>query len=283
MEELRLQADLAQPTEIVHVEGRVKVPGDYPLEPGMRVSDLIRAGGSLASSAYTGRAELSRYTIVNGDQRRTQVLTIDLDALRRGDPQADVPLQPFDRLSVKEVSGWTEQAQVTLGGEVRFPGVYAIKRGETLQSVMERAGGLTDLAFPEGAVFTREELKRQEQEQLDRLAQRMKLDIAETALMGTRAGLGGSEAAVSLGQTILSQLQAAKAVGRLVINLEAVMHARPGSSNDLMLRDGDELVVPKQRQDVMVLGEVHSDFSPISSWSYTRRLHPTERRGDSSG
>jgi protein involved in polysaccharide export with SLBB domain len=270
MEELRLQANLAQPTEIVHVEGRVKVPGDYPLEPGMRVSDLIRAGGSLDSSAYTGRAELSRYSIVNGDQRRTQVLTIDLDAIRRGDPQADLVLQPFDRLSVKEVSGWTEQAQVTLSGEVRFPGVYAIKRGETLRSVMERAGGLTDLAFPEGAVFTRQELKREEQEQLDRLAQHMRMDIAEMALMGTRAGIGGSEAAVSIGQTILSQLQAAKAVGRLVINLEGVMHARPGSSNDLILRDGDALVVPKQRQDVMVLGEVQDSTSHLYHPGLTR-------------
>lgn len=270
MEELHLQANLAQPTEIVHIEGRVKVPGDYPLELGMHVSDLIRAGGGLDASAYTGRAELSRYTIVSGDQRRTQLLTIDLDAVRRGDPQADLPLLPFDRLSVKEVSGWTEQAQVTLSGEVRFPGVYAIKRGETLRSVMERAGGLTDLAFPEGAVFTRQELKREEQEQLDRLAQHMRMDIAEMALMGTRAGLGGSEAAVSIGQTILSQLQAARAVGRLVINLEAVMHAQPGSSNDLILRDGDELVVPKERQDVMVLGEVQDSTSHLYHPGLTR-------------
>jgi protein involved in polysaccharide export with SLBB domain len=263
MEQLRLQADLAQPTEIVHVDGRVKVPGDYPLEPGMRISDLLRAGGSLESSAYTGRAELSRYTVVNGDQRRTEVLAVDLDAVRRGNPQADIPLQPFDRLSVKEVSGWTEQEQVTLSGEVRFPGTYAIKRGETLRSVLERAGGLTDLAFPEGAVFTRQELKRQEQEQLDRLAERMKMDIAEMALMGTRAGQAGSEAAIGIGQTILTELQAAKAVGRLVINLQAVIHAAPGSSSDVILRDGDELVVPKQRQDVMVLGEVQDATSHL--------------------
>src|SRR6185312_387977 len=60
MNELRVQSDLAAPTPIVHVDGRVKVPGDYPLETGMRISDLIRAGGSLLPSAYSGRAELSR-------------------------------------------------------------------------------------------------------------------------------------------------------------------------------------------------------------------------------
>src|SRR4029077_619477 len=78
MQELTLQANLQQPTQIVHVEGKVKVPGDYPLESGMHVADLIRAGGSLDSSAYGGRAELSRYTIVKGEQRRSEIIPIDL-------------------------------------------------------------------------------------------------------------------------------------------------------------------------------------------------------------
>jgi protein involved in polysaccharide export with SLBB domain len=272
LDQLRIQSDLSQPTPIVHVDGRVKVPGDYPLEPGMRVSDLIRAGGSLLPSAYSGRAELSRYTVVNGDQRRTQVLSIDLYAVLRGDRSADLQLQPFDRLSVKELSGWTEQSQVTLIGEVRFPGVYAIRRGETLRSVIQRAGGLTDLAFPQGAVFTREELKQEEQDQLDQLAVRMRMSIAETALMATRAGIGGSENAIGIGQAILSQLQATKAVGRLVINLQSAIHATPGSSDDIMLRDGDQLIVPRQRQEVMVLGEVQDATSHL--------YHPNLSRDD---
>lgn len=279
LEELRVQENLAQPTEIVHIDGRVKVPGDYPLELGMRVSDLVRAGGGLESSAYSGRAELSRYTVESNGQRRTEVMAIDLNAVSRGDPAANLVLRPFDHLSVKEVSGWTEQAQVNLAGEVRFPGTYIIKRGETLRSVIERAGGLTDLAFPQGAVFTRMELKRQEQEQLDRLAERMKTDIAEMALMGTRAGLAGSEAAISIGSSLLSQLQAAKAVGRLVINLEAAIHARPGSSDDIVLRDGDQLVVPKQRQEVMVLGEVQDATSHLYHPGLTRDDYINESGG----
>jgi protein involved in polysaccharide export with SLBB domain len=270
LEDLRLQANQSQPTPIVHIDGRVKVPGDYPLEPGMHVSDLIRAGGGLESSAYSGRAELSRYTIVNGDQRRTQILAIDLNAVRSGDATADVVLQPFDRLSVKEVSGWTEQAQVTLLGEVRFPGTYAIKQGETMRSVIERAGGLTNLAFPEGAVFTRVELKRQEQEQLDRYSQSMRISIAETALMGARAGLGGAQAAIGIGQTLLTQLQSTKAVGRLVINLQAAIRAKPGSSDDVILRDGDELIVPRLRQEIMVLGEVQDATSHLYHPGMTR-------------
>ena len=147
---------------------------------------------------------------------------------------------------------------------MRFPGIYAIKRGETLRSVIERAGGLTDLAFPQGAVFTRVELERQEQRQLEQMVQRMRLDIAGMALMTTRAGLIGGESAISIGQTLLSELQSTTAVGRLVINLEAAIHARPGSSNDILLENGDELIVPRQQQEVMVLGEVQDSTSHLT-------------------
>jgi protein involved in polysaccharide export with SLBB domain len=268
MDELRVQSNLAQPTQIVHVDGRVKVPGDYPLEAGMRVTDLIRAGGSLDSAAYGTHAELSRYVVDNGEQRRTQVVSIDLAAIRSGDQSANLTLQPFDRLSIKQISGWTEQDQVTLKGEVRFPGTYTIQRGETLRSVIQRAGGLTDLAFAAGSVFTRTELKEREQEQLDRFAERMRNDIAEEALEAARGNNTNSTSALSIGQTLLDQVKAAKAVGRLVINLQASIHAKPGSSQDVILRNGDQLIVPKQRQEVMVLGEVQS----ASSHLYQRNM-----------
>jgi len=268
MDELRVQSNLAQPVQIVHVDGRVKVAGDYPLEAGMRVTDLIRAGGSLDSAAYGTHAELSRYVVDNGEQRRTEVLSIDLAAIRAGDQSANVALQPFDRLSIKQISGWTEQDQVTLKGEVRFPGTYTIKRGETLRSVIERAGGLTDLAFAAGSVFTRAELKEREQEQLNRFAERMRQDIAEEALEAARGNNAGSAQSLSIGQTLLDQIKAAKAVGRLVINLQAAMHAKPGSTADVILRNGDELIVPKQRQEVMVIGEVQY----ASSHLYQRHL-----------
>jgi protein involved in polysaccharide export with SLBB domain len=270
MDELRVQANLSRPVQIVHIDGRVKVPGDYPLETDMRVSDLVRAGGSLDSAAYGTHAELSRYVVDNGEQRRTEVLQVDLAAIRAGDTTADVALKPFDRLSIKQISGWTEQDQVTLRGEVRFPGTYTIKRGETLRSVVERAGGLTDLAFPAGSVFTRAELKDREQEQLNRFAERMKKDIAEEALAAARGSNAGSTQSVSIGQALLEQIKAARAVGRLVINLQAALRAKPGSSEDVILRNGDELIVPKTRQEVMVIGEVQFASSHLFKRSMSR-------------
>ena len=67
---------------------------------------------------------------------------------------------------------------MTIRGEVVFPGTYPIRRGEKLSSVLARAGGLTDLAFPEGSVFTRVEIQEREREQLEVLAQRIERDLA---------------------------------------------------------------------------------------------------------
>ena len=155
---------------------------------------------------------------------------------------------------------------MTLIGEVRFPGRYDIKRGETLVSVLARAGGLTPYAFPEGSVFTREELKRREQEQMDNLAQRMQTELAATAIAGVASGApnaGNAAGVIGLGQSLLGQLKAQKAVGRLVIDLPRMMHTRTGSPYDVILRDGDELIVPRFQQQVTVIGEVQSATSHL--------------------
>jgi polysaccharide biosynthesis/export protein len=278
LEELRLQSHFDRPSEVVQVQGRVKVPGEYPLEPGMRVSDLIRAGGSLTDAAYGGRAELARYAVVNGEERQIRLIPIDLTAVLRGDPRANIALEPFDTLSVKQLSLWGQQDQVTLLGQVRFPGVYTIREGETLKSVVERAGGLTEYAFPEGSVFTRVELKQREQQQLDMLAQRTQADITAMALEAVAGsainGGGGASAAGSnaleIGQGLLTQLKATKAVGRLVIDLSRLINEPVGSQDDVILRRGDQLIVPKYEQEVTVIGEVQSNTSLLYRSNLTR-------------
>lgn len=275
LDDLRLQAGINQPSPVVRIDGRVKVPGEYPLEPGMHISDLVRAGGSLADSAYGGLAELARYQIVDGQSRQTQVIDVDLAAALRGDPAANIRLQPFDALSVKEISLWGEQEQVVLAGQVRFPGTYAIKHGETLKSVLARAGGLTDYAFPEGSVFTRTELQQREQQQLDFLGQRMQTDIATMALQASAAsqlnGQGANPtASLAIGQTLLAQLKASKAVGRLVIDLPRVISEPMGSEDDVVLRNGDDLIVPRYQQEVTVIGEVQSVTSHLYRSDLTR-------------
>jgi protein involved in polysaccharide export with SLBB domain len=269
LEELRVQGSAAHPTETVHIDGQVKVPGEYPLEPGMRVSDLIRAGGGAADAAYGRQAELTRYTLVSGE-RRTELVQVDLSAALRGDPAANLVLLPFDTLTVKEIPLWEAQENVVVRGEVRFPGRYAIRRGETLRSVIGRAGGLTEFAFPEGSVFTREWLRKREQEQLDMLAQRMQTDLTALAIGSAAAGVGGGANALSIGQTLLTQIRGARAVGRMVINLPLLMREPTGSADDVVLRGGDQLIVPRTQQQVTVLGEVQNATSLLYNPRLTR-------------
>lgn len=261
LNELRLQSGVDRPSEIVSIGGQVKAPGEYPLEPGMRISDLLRAGGRLADAAYAPKAELTRF-INQGEQRIGDLLEIDLAAVLRGDSAADITLQAFDALVIKELPEWSRQEYITLRGEVRFPGRYPIRRGETLRSVIERAGGLTALAFPQGSVFTRKELREREAEQLARLTERLQGDLAALSIQAgqVREGQAAAQGAMAA-QGMLGQLRSTQAVGRLIIDVDRVIAGRIGSRDDLLLRDGDELSIPKFRQEVTVLGEVQNGTS----------------------
>jgi polysaccharide export outer membrane protein len=270
LDELKLQSNIQRPEEVVRIVGRAKVPGDYPLEVGMTVRDLVRAGGSLADAAYGGQAELTRYNVVKGESHQTELIQVDLGAAMRGDPASNLRLQPFDSLSIKEVQAWAVHQEINLRGEIRFPGKYSIKRGETLKSVMERAGGLTDLAFADGAVFTRKELREREQTQLDMLAAHMQNDIAFVALQGAAANQAQAGTSLQVGQSLLQTLRSTKAVGRLVINLSATLRSPMGSVTDVILRDGDELLIPKFQQEVTVIGEVQTATSHLYRPSLSR-------------
>jgi protein involved in polysaccharide export with SLBB domain len=78
---MEAQAAPNAPLPIVRVGGQVRAAGEYPLEPGMRVSDLLRAGGGLSEAAYATDAELTRYAVVNGEYRETELMAVNLASL----------------------------------------------------------------------------------------------------------------------------------------------------------------------------------------------------------
>jgi polysaccharide export outer membrane protein len=229
-------------------------------------------------SRYTGQAELTRYAVVDGNIRRTELITVDLAAVRHGDLQADVELRPYDSLVIKPIPMWAEPGIIEVAGEVRFPGKYPIHQGETLHSVLVRAGGFDDVAFPEGAVFTREELKKREKDQLDMLANRLQSDLAAlslevvagSAVLANGGGAASASQGLLIGQQLLGQLRQTKPVGRLVINAEGVYRGPAGGTYDVLLKDGDKLVIPKRTQDITILGEVQSPTSHVFEPGLTR-------------
>lgn len=275
LNDLRMESTERQPQQVVTVEGQVNVPGEYPLEPGMTVADLIRAGGGLADAAYLGKAELTRYVVGPHGTRHTRIFDLDVAQALQGNSQANLRLKPYDLLSIKQVSQWSGQESVTLRGQVRFPGTYTIRPDETLKSVIQRAGGLTQYAFPQGAVFTRVQLKERAQAQMDQLAQRMKVELGVLALRAVVSS-GGSNAAnastnsLIMGKTLLQEIEGEKAVGRLVINLPRIVREPADSPYDVVLRNGDELLVPKVEQEVTVIGEVQDPTSHLYNPNLSR-------------
>ncbi|SRR5579859_2307636 len=270
LDDLFRQASATNPPQFVNISGEVKVPGSYPLEPSMHVSDLIRAGGMLERGAYTGEAELTRSEVIDGKERQTVLININLSAISHNEPGADLQLKPYDALLIKKTPRWDSLGTIELVGEIRHPGTYPIHQGETLSAALRRAGGLTDTAFDEGAIFVRQELKQREAEQLDALSNRLQSDLAALSLeaVSTSAatngsGGGNSAQALAIGQQLIQQLRNTKPVGRLVVDLHHVIKGPPGGIGDVLLQNGDQLFIPKWTQDITVLGEVQNPTSHI--------------------
>jgi len=262
LDELKLQARFGEPYYEVSISGHVLAPGAYPIEPGMRISDLIRAGGRLTEDAYAVEAELVRYEVVGNAYRQIEIVDIDLDSVLRGVASADIMLREHDNLRVSGLPEWNVLRTIALEGEVTYPGSYRIRRGETLSEVMERAGGLTDAAFPDGAIFLRASLRQREQDQIEVMAQRLESDLLSMSVANRNSP---SVDARTTGQSLLVELRATEAVGRLVIDLDRVLTGSENGnfSGDLELRDGDRLLIPQTAQEVTVIGETQQNASHL--------------------
>jgi len=268
MEQARLRAAPNRPIREASIEGSVHHAGRYPLGPNMRVSDLIAAAGGLNDEAYLLDGELTRFDVIEGKRREHSRETIDVGLALRGEQTKDVELKPHDRLVVHRIPGWDVVGEVELLGEVRYPGKYPVVRGERLSALLKRAGGLTDAAYPRGAIFVREAVRLREQLHLERLVAQLERDLAVAVVGGP--GIGEkADTALAEGQTLLRQMRAARATGRMVIKLESVLDNE--SEFDVELQEGDRLFIPKRPHEVTVLGEVYHP---------TAHIHNKELRRD---
>ncbi|EHZ2591259.1 SLBB domain-containing protein [Vibrio parahaemolyticus] len=252
--QLQQQSRLGLAPQIAEVFGEVKHPGRYPITPRMTISTLIEAAGGLTYNAFTINAELAR-TVINSKDERASIYIerIDLRQAIKGSAPDDAIIVGRDRLNILEKPDVKLQSTVTLQGEVRFPGTYTVRQGETLGDLLERAGGLTEFAHPQGAIFTREALRLQEQELLNQYAADMR---AETAKKTFRADSNMGSVISDPDKTLkfVEEASRSKALGRMVVQLNRIL--KDERSADFMLEDGDFLFVPTFRNTVSIMGEV---------------------------
>lgn len=271
------------PRQRVLISGFVNQPGEYAYASNLRVRDLVLAAAGLKEEAYLGEAEVVRSTVVSGEIAEVETIRFSLADAMAGNPAANLALQPYDKLFVKKIPEWRETAKVTLEGEVPFPGTYYIAKGETLSSVLERAGWFTSEAYLHGAVFTRESARLQQQQRIDELRDRLQQAILRASAREVQGALSEEDVAaqkqyLAAQETLVQKLAAARATGRVVVNL-LPKEQLAGSTWDVVLEDGDTLQIPPTPQTVAVVGQVYNPTSLL--WDPANRSagHYLQRTG----
>jgi protein involved in polysaccharide export with SLBB domain len=248
----------------VSIGGEVLRPGNYPMSQGMTLAELVRMAGGFNRSAYRDEADLSSYVVQNGQKVLVNHREVAVEKALEGDKSADVALKPGDAVSIRRLAGWQDiGASATINGEVEHAGSYGIEQGERLSSVLKRAGGFRESAYPAAAVLERVQVRELGEQARQQLIQRI-----ETTPVDFKPGAMTEQAQSSMQQSlqqqrqqVLTALRSHPASGRLVINISPDIRKWENTSADIEMRAGDTLVIPKRPNFVMVSGQVYNSIA----------------------
>jgi len=256
LKKLSKQKTRGKGAQIVEISGKVKYPGVYPLPKNAVVNDLILASGGLVEGAYLAKAEIARLDF-DKDYLSVNNKSFNLQTALESPNQEEFLLQGRDHVNIFQIPNWQENISIALKGEVMLPGKYTIRKGETLNNVIERAGGFSEFADLDAAIFTRLSLKLKEQHQIKQLAESMKKDFITNNLNSDNSLLGGANS--SNVDQMIEQLSDLEPVGRLVLDMNDIL----SEQTSLILEDKDTLYVPSQKQSINVIGEVFVSTSHL--------------------
>ena len=248
----------------VDVKGEVAKPGRYPLTTNMHIEDLIQVAGGLKRTADPVNANLTRYSAGDPQHASSENMTVALAAVSAGDTTENKLLRDGDVLTIPQNPGWNDVgASVSVRGEVEHPGPFGIRAGERVSSLLERAGGFSAQAYPYGAVLMRPEVRELETNARAEMVRRLQEEevhlraLPEVDPEQRNAKL----TAISETETTLRQLQMNPPIGRVVIHIQKDLRAWKNTPSDVVVRDGDVLIVPKKAGYVTVNGQV---FNPTA-------------------
>lgn len=276
----------------VQVTGEILEGGVYPFFHQMTVQDLIVLAGGLKESASTSLIEISRRNRDTSSGAMAQIISIQIDKnLSLVNEDRNLLLEPFDQVYIRKSPGYIIQKQVSIEGEVVAPGTYSISRkDERVSDLVVRAKGLTEFAYPKGAILIRKtefastqssfdvsqryldqlrtkllsnesELKTEAQAdllaRLKRLQERKSADFDVDA-MGAQFKKGIIKNIESK-DSLLADIQIANQE-LTILDLEKILN-NPGSQYDYILKEGDIISIPSELETVRVAGEV---ISPLN-------------------
>ena len=238
---------------ITSLNGAVRRPGSYPLVGDVSVETLVTVAGGFTRDANLTSIRIAR-TQVDTNNLEGRASRLKFSAIDSPTSQSDQSILPGDFVTIDSYRSDIEPRPVLISGEVKNAGFYEITRGERLSSVLRRASGLTPQAYPYGAVFTRESIKREDEAWRQRSLRDLRESMIQLAGRGRSRGVGIGDIG-EFYEFIANQLTQAPLVGRLVVEADpAVLAVR--ASRDIVLEGGDRLVYPKRPVHVTVSGEV---------------------------
>ncbi|HST79372.1 MAG TPA: SLBB domain-containing protein, partial [Verrucomicrobiae bacterium] len=251
---------------------------------------------ALKNQVKRSAAEINwEYAVIqrmNPDDLTTHLLPFNLGKAIAGEEQQNLLLEPGDIVTIfsqadMQVPIGQQSKFVRLEGEFQSAGVYQVQPGETLRQLIRRIGGFTSQAYLYGAEFTRESVREDQQARLDQYVNELDKSIEQNA--GAQRGLSPDEAlaehqALEGQRALVEKLRQLRATGRIVLEL------KPTASSldqipDLVLEDGDRLLVPFRPATVNVIGAVYNTNSFIykpgkTFGDYLRLSGGATRNGD---
>lgn len=218
----------------VEIYGEVRKPGVYTLEKGMRIRDLILKAGGVTRMAFLEKAELDRVQPKSPVKR----LKFDLAAVLSGESaDQNLELREYDRVLIRRIPEWYVGPSVTLRGEVMFPGRYTITKDSTkLSEVLRWAGGFTKDALLREAQLIRPSTRVKFDKEYERLKQMRRDEMTDLEYQ----------------YFVMKQNQG---VGRVVVDFYRLW-VLGDTTQDVVLRDGDIIDVPRIERVVEVTGRV---------------------------
>ena len=225
----------------VTIQGEIRMPGDYDYVDKLSLKDLIVQAGGFTDAAYKN-VEIARLikrdSIGKGDTRASNILQTEIN----GDLSsaiANLPLQPFDVITVRRKAGYILPESVKVDGQVQYPGPYALSsRNERVSEVLKRAGGTTPDAYLEGAYLKRYKTDKEKEKSEDVLKKVQK----------------NSKDKDSTNNKILAE-DIKREFDQIPLDLTQILN-NPGSTEDMVLRSKDELYIPKFDAQVKISGAI---------------------------
>jgi len=247
----------------VNISGAVREPGEYKLLQGMRVLDLVFLA-KLDMFADQGLVEVYRRQV----GEKPNLITIPLrEIIKNPSNKQNIELLNKDQLNIKLDAVALKNRYIDVRGEVLYPGKYIAREGESLSSILERAGGFTNNAFLPGAVFTRTSTRESQMSgQITVLEDEKKRfiydqnhlsSVTTDAAQAYQAVLASREKALVV---LEEQVQSKK--GRIIINLKPLNEFK-GTLSDLEIEDGDNIYIPEFPESIHLVGGLKNPSSVV--------------------